>query len=146
MALVAALLEACEFCDAPENRNELIATLARPEYVGVSADALRRGFDGRLDLGHGRVHAVQNFNVFYEGQANEPSVEKAAWVIQHLRNSGRCKDGEFSFGLGRQIFRADIFEKAAARKLRTANSKRNCKSQHPNDLHENELEDETILA
>jgi ABC-type nitrate/sulfonate/bicarbonate transport system substrate-binding protein len=122
LALVAALLEACEFCDAPENRNEVVATLARPEYVNAPAAALRRGFDGEFDFGHGRVRTVRDFNLFYRHHANEPSGDKAAWVIQHLRDSGLCKDAAaLGFALGRQVFRADIFERAV--RLRSSNSK-----------------------
>jgi ABC-type nitrate/sulfonate/bicarbonate transport system substrate-binding protein len=119
VALVAALLEACEFCDAPENRNEVIAVLARPEYVGVSTAALRAAFDDGFDFGQGQTRRLTDFNVFHRTGANEPSGEKAAWIIQHLRNSGLCKDAAaLGFALGRQVFRADIFEKA----LRLRNS------------------------
>ena len=113
VALVAALLEACEFCDAPQNCNEVAATLARPEYVNVPAAALRRSFEGTFDFGHGRVRRVAEFNVFYRHAANEPSGDKMAWVIRHLHESGLCKQTSvLNFALGRQVFRADIFEQA----------------------------------
>ena len=113
VALVAALLEACEFCDDPQNCNEVVATLARPEYVNAPASALRRTFEGAFDFGHGRLRQVPDFNLFFRNHANEPSGDKAAWVIQHLRDSGLCPDaGPVNFALGRQVFRADIFEQA----------------------------------
>src|SRR5262249_26411819 len=40
LALIAALLEACEFCDVPENQDQIAATLSRPEYVNAPAAAL----------------------------------------------------------------------------------------------------------
>ena len=61
MALVAALLEACEFCDQPENHEHVIETLARPEFVGVSAEILRRGIDGDIDAGHGNTRTLPGF-------------------------------------------------------------------------------------
>jgi len=113
LALVAALLEACEFCDAPENHEEVVATLARPEYVNVPAAALRGCFQNKFDLGHGRSRTMQGFTIFHRNDANEPSGEKAGWVLQHLRDSGLCKDAAtLTFALGRQVFRADLFEKA----------------------------------
>jgi hypothetical protein len=113
LALVAALLEACEVCEAPVNRDHVIATLARPEYVGVPAAALRPAFDGRFDCGHGSVRTVSDFSVFHGHGANEPSGEKAAWIIQHLRTSGLCKGAALlNFSLSRQVFRPDLFEKA----------------------------------
>src|SRR6185437_13906564 len=54
-ALLAALLEACTFCDEPQNHAQLFATLARPEYVGVAESALRRGIGREFDFGGGRV-------------------------------------------------------------------------------------------
>jgi ABC-type nitrate/sulfonate/bicarbonate transport system substrate-binding protein len=113
LALIAALLEACKFCDAPENRSEIVALLARPEYVGTPAATLRPAFDGKLDFGHGQSRLVADFNVFHRDHANDPSAEKAAWVIRHLRNSGLCKESSgLGSALGRQIFRADIFQEA----------------------------------
>jgi ABC-type nitrate/sulfonate/bicarbonate transport system substrate-binding protein len=35
VALVAALLEACQFCATPENHERITATLSRPEFVGL---------------------------------------------------------------------------------------------------------------
>src|SRR4029077_7582366 len=81
LALVAALLEACEFCDAPENQARLVATLSRPEFVDAPAAALRRSFKGEFDFGHGRVRTVRDFCVFHRHDANEPSGDKAAWVF-----------------------------------------------------------------
>jgi ABC-type nitrate/sulfonate/bicarbonate transport system substrate-binding protein len=114
IALVAALLEACEFCDAPENHDRLAATLALPQYVNAPAAALRRGFSGEFDFGQNRARVVRNFSVFHGDHANEPSSEKAMWVLQLIRASGQCPDpSALNFALGRRVFRADIFEKAA---------------------------------
>jgi ABC-type nitrate/sulfonate/bicarbonate transport system substrate-binding protein len=113
-ALIAALLDACEFSHAPENRERVIATLARPEYVGVPEAALRAGFTGKFDFGQGGgVRAISDFNIFYGHNANEPSGEKVAWVLQHMRDSGLCEEtSSLNFALGRRVFRPDIFEKA----------------------------------
>jgi ABC-type nitrate/sulfonate/bicarbonate transport system substrate-binding protein len=115
LALMAALLEAGEFCDAPENRERLIVTLARPQYVGASVSALQSGIRGRFDCGHDMVRAVMDFNIFSRYGANEPSGEKVAWVLHHMRDSGLCPDASaLNFDLGRRVFRADIFDKAKA--------------------------------
>jgi hypothetical protein len=121
LALIAALLEACEYCDHPANHDALISTLSRPEYVGVSAAALRSGITGEFDFGHGVTRIVRDFTVFHRDHANEPSGDKAAWVLQRMRASGLCKESaELNFPLGRRVFRADLFEKAV--RLRSSNS------------------------
>ena len=113
IALIAALLEACEFCDAPENRHRILSVLARPEYVGTPAAALRRSFETEFDFGQGCLRAVPDFHVFHRHGANEPSSGKAAWVFQLVRASGLCKDpGALDFALGRRVFRMDLFEQA----------------------------------
>jgi len=122
LALVAALLEACEFCDAPDNREQIIATLARPAYVNVPTAALRRGFGAEFDFGHGEVRHFQNFTVFHRHDANEPSDFKAAWVLERLRASGLCPNPSvLTAALGQHIFRVDIFDRAVRLRNSTTN-------------------------
>jgi ABC-type nitrate/sulfonate/bicarbonate transport system substrate-binding protein len=124
LALVAALIDACQFCDDPGNWDSLVTTLARPEYVGAGALALRAGITGHFDFGHGTGRVVPNFTVFHRDGANEPSGDKAAWVMQRMRIAGWSKDAaELTFALSRQVFRADLFEKALS--LRTTMTDKN---------------------
>jgi ABC-type nitrate/sulfonate/bicarbonate transport system substrate-binding protein len=135
LALVAALLEACKYCDAPEKRGEIVATLAQREYVNAPAASLRHGFDGEFDFGHGQIRAVPDFNTFHRHNTNEPSSDKAAWALQVVRTSGLCKNpSAIDFALGRRVFRADIFERA----IRLRNS--------TVPEHESEIELEPVLA
>jgi ABC-type nitrate/sulfonate/bicarbonate transport system substrate-binding protein len=114
LALVAALLEACEYCDAPENRSPVVATLARPAYVGIPAATLESAFGSGFDFGDGCVREVPDLTVFHRYGANEPSREKAAWIIRNLKASGPCKDDpRLNPALGQQIFRDDLYRKAA---------------------------------
>jgi len=120
VALVAALLEACEFCDAPANHDTLADILARPEYVGVPAAVLRHGINGEIDLGHGQKRVIKDFCVFHRDDANEPNSHKAAWLIDLIRASGFCKDpSALNFAFGRRVFRPDLFEQAV--RLRSTN-------------------------
>ncbi len=122
VALVAALLEACEFCDQPENHEAVTKTLARPEYVGASAAALRCGLDGELDFGHDLGGAVRDFCIFHRDHANEPSGDKAAWVLELVRASGLGPEpAALNFPLMRKTFRPDIFQ--AAVQLRNSTSR-----------------------
>jgi ABC-type nitrate/sulfonate/bicarbonate transport system substrate-binding protein len=112
-ALLAALLDACAFCDEPENHPQLVETLARPEYVGVAEPTLRRGFRGEFEFGNGRARTVQDFVIFHRYDANEPSAAKAAWVLQQLRGIATgLEPSSFNAALGRRVFRLDLFENA----------------------------------
>ncbi|MEY4918299.1 MAG: hypothetical protein RL616_2212 [Verrucomicrobiota bacterium] len=135
LALVAALLEACEFCDAPENHEHIIETLARPQFVGVTANALRHGIDGEIDFGHGTERTLDDFCIFHRDHANEPSGNKAAWALDLIRASGLCpQPSALNFAFAKKIFRPDIFEKAATLRHST-----------PAQL-KREVENETVCA
>ena len=137
VALVAALLEACEFCAAPENHGRISATLARPEFVGVPAEILRRGMGGKLRFGRENVQALADFCVFYGSGANEPAGDKAAWALELIRASGLCAaPSVLDFNLARRVFRADIFDQAVRLTSKT--------STQPH--HEIRLENEPALA
>jgi ABC-type nitrate/sulfonate/bicarbonate transport system substrate-binding protein len=99
LALVAALIEGGEWCAASANHKQLIATLARPEYVGVPSSTLRRG--------------VEEICVF-PGRSNaDPSGDKAAWVLELMRASGLCPGpARLDMKLARGVFRADLFDQA----------------------------------
>lgn len=113
IALVAALLEACEFCDQPENHEHIITVLARPEYVGVAESALRHGINGDINFGHGTERSISDFCIFHCHDANEPSGDKAAWALELVRDSGLCKEpSAINFAMARKIFRPDIFAQA----------------------------------
>ena len=114
LALIAALREACEFCDQPENHAHIAATLARPEYVGVSEEILRRGLSGQLDWGNGVMRRVEDFFVFHRDGANEPIGKQAAWALQLVRTSGLCPEpSKLNFALGHRVFRADLFDQTS---------------------------------
>jgi len=135
VALVAALLEACEFCDAPDNREEIITTLAQPAYVNVPAAALRRGFSADFDFGHGGVRHIPNFSVFHRHNANEPSSDKAEWILQQLRASGLCPNpAPLTDELGCRIFRTDIFDRALCLRNSTTNIDYEKHTQSENEL------------
>jgi ABC-type nitrate/sulfonate/bicarbonate transport system substrate-binding protein len=124
LALVAALTEACEFCAIAENHDRILKTLSRLEYVNVAEDVLRRAFVGPFDFGQGRSRFVQDFTVFSGRDANDPSGDKAAWVLQNVRTSGLCPEpSALNFAFGRRVFRSDLFE--AAMRLRNSTPEEN---------------------
>jgi ABC-type nitrate/sulfonate/bicarbonate transport system substrate-binding protein len=136
VALVAALLQACAFCAAPENHEHIAATLARAEYVGVPANILKHGLGGHFAFGSGEPSSMSNFCIFHGGGANEPSGEKTAWALELVRASGLCSEtSALDFKLGRRVFRPDIFDQAF---------RRNCETSNPLK-HEIELENEPAL-
>jgi ABC-type nitrate/sulfonate/bicarbonate transport system substrate-binding protein len=112
IGLVAALVEACEWCAAPGNREQLVATLARPEYVGVPSTTLR--------------HGVEEFCLFPDRTNAGPSDDKLAWTLALMRSSGLCPRPELlNMPLARRAARLDHFERAVC--LLSANP---CEKEH----------------
>ncbi|HWD91274.1 MAG TPA: CmpA/NrtA family ABC transporter substrate-binding protein [Verrucomicrobiae bacterium] len=116
--LIAALLEACAFCDQPENRSLISEMLARPQYVNAPADCLKNilGLENLED--QPPVEAAP-LNIFYKHNANDPTDEKATWLLGHLYEmieqralplppNGRTP-------MLKNIFRRDIFQRARAK-------------------------------
>ena len=113
LALLASLIEACKYCAAPQNQEEIIATLSRAEYVGVPIAVLRRGLRGPFDFGQGDVRTVQDFCIFHGQDVNDPSPDKAAWALNLVRSSGSCPDSAaLTMVLGQRVYRSDIFHQA----------------------------------
>jgi ABC-type nitrate/sulfonate/bicarbonate transport system substrate-binding protein len=113
LALIAALIEACRFCERPENRERLIETLAQPQYVDAPIQAVRTGMGGAFDYGHGRVEKHAGFHIFSNHNANEPTPERADWVFRQLIESGVVSDPTLiPVQIPAECFRADIFHQA----------------------------------
>ena len=114
LALIAALIEACQFCQRAENRERLLETLAQPQYVGAPIQALRMGMSGTFDYGNGRVEKHSSFHIFSGEDVNAPTPAKAEWVVRNLISSGIVKDPSLvPFERAPEWFRADIFAQAS---------------------------------
>ena len=111
--LVAAMLEACDFCDQPDYREELVSLLSRNTYLNVPAQSLRQSLMTAFDCGYGKTKPVYDFHVFHRHSANEPSLDKAAWVINHIIHSGLAAQPDgIVRGTAAKVFRADLYEEA----------------------------------
>jgi ABC-type nitrate/sulfonate/bicarbonate transport system substrate-binding protein len=123
-ALIAALLEACAFCDQPKNHGLLADMLAQPHYVNAPAECLRQGLTGTTATQRPNDVKSSGRIIFHHGNANDPTDEKASWVVDrlyelmeqnilklpHLRRTP----------VVRNVFRRDIFERARATALNQA--------------------------
>ncbi len=113
LALVAALHEACRFCDRPEHRERILETLAEPRHLDTPIQALRMSMAGTFDFGHGRIEKMADFHLFHRHGANLPTVERANWVLDQMRVCHLLPDPDaVAAEAASEVFRADLFEKA----------------------------------
>lgn len=114
--LIAALLEACAWCDRPENRPLLCDMLANPAYVNAPAECLKAGFLGPFECGGIQLVNPLDLTIFHNDNANVPSDDKAHWLMDELY--GLLKLSVFRnrnldhAPVLKNVFRRDIFERA----------------------------------
>lgn len=105
--LLAALIEACAFCDEPQNRAGLNELLAEPRYVNAPADCLGDGLPGQPTL---------NSTIFHRHDANEPTDERATWLMKLLYDfldQGSVKRGPATRApVLKNIFQRDVYNRA----------------------------------
>lgn len=87
-AIIAALSEACAFCDEKENRPEVVHLLKASGCFTDCADALARSLIGPFDLGTGQRADVSSFHIFHRRDANLPTEQRAAWLVNEFMAQG----------------------------------------------------------
>jgi len=116
--LIAALLEACAFCEQAANRPLISEMLAQPQYVNAPTDCLKN-IVGIEESECRSAPGIAPLHIFYKYNANDPTDDKAAWVLGHLYEmidqralplpaNGRTP-------MLKNIFRRDIFQRARAK-------------------------------
>jgi ABC-type nitrate/sulfonate/bicarbonate transport system substrate-binding protein len=99
--LIAALVVACGFCSARENRGQVIETLCARECLNTKPSAIDESFSFGDPTG---AFAVE---------AHEPSPDKAAWVLDNLAECGLMPEvANNPYADADKVFRADIFLKS----------------------------------
>jgi nitrate/nitrite transport system ATP-binding protein len=114
IALVKALLEACEYCDDRRNRKEILELLCRPEYVGSDPIYTRPGFISPYDYGTDvEPQKLLRFNQFYVDQANCPTRSEGLWVLTQLARWGITPFPKNWVEIVERVRRVDLFGEAA---------------------------------
>ncbi|URR35504.1 nitrate ABC transporter ATP-binding protein [Thermosynechococcus sp. HN-54] len=118
LALVKALIEACEYCDTIKHRAEIAQLLCRPEYVGCTPEDAYAGFVDPLDWGDGIAAAFQpRFHQFYVDRSPCPGRLEGLWIMTQLARWQLTPFPKNWLEIVEQVRRADLFG-AAARDLK----------------------------
>ncbi|MBV9994470.1 MAG: ABC transporter substrate-binding protein [Caulobacteraceae bacterium] len=108
-ALVRALLRAAAWADDANNRPELAALLARPEYVGAPEAALRLSLLGGAELGADGA----DYLVFHRYAASFPWRSHAAWFLSQMIRWGQApRDADFAAAA--EVYDPSLLRAAAA--------------------------------
>src|SRR5207248_5665635 len=99
-----------------ENRSLLCELLAHPQYVNAPMECLEPGLVGPFEFGDHHLRSPLDLTIFHRQQANEPSDEKAAWVINELyemlEQNFQARGAPRRAPVLKNIFRREIFQRA----------------------------------
>jgi nitrate/nitrite transport system ATP-binding protein len=111
IALVKALIEACEYCDDRRNREEIVELLSREEYLNMSMEYIRPGFVDDYNYGT-KIEPLLRFNQFYVNNANYPSRVEGLWILTQLARWGYTDFPRNWVEILERVRRPDLFNEA----------------------------------
>ncbi|MHA6323689.1 CmpA/NrtA family ABC transporter substrate-binding protein [Roseivivax sp. CAU 1753] len=117
-ALTRALIRAAIWLDENDNANreEAVAILSRPEYVGADREVIANSMTGTFEFEKGDVREIPDFNVFFRYNATYPFYSDAIWYLTQMRRWGQIAEpqtDEWFRDVAESVYRPDIYLDAA---------------------------------
>lgn len=114
LALVKALLEACEYCDDYRNREEILQLICQPQYVGSAPDYTRPGFIDPYQRGTSEEpQQLSRYNQFYVDRTNCPYRIEGLWIMTQMARWGITPFPRNWIEILGRVRRVDVFGEAA---------------------------------
>jgi nitrate/nitrite transport system ATP-binding protein len=114
VALVKALLSACQYCDDLRNREEIVEILSRPEYLATNPESIRPGFIDAYNKGDGQeAQFLPSYNQFFVNKANYPDRSEMLWILTQLARWGMISFPKNWVDIIERVSRTDVFGEAA---------------------------------
>jgi nitrate/nitrite transport system ATP-binding protein len=113
LALVKALIEACEYCDDRRNRPEIVDILCQPQYLGMNPQYLRPGFLDAYHYGTGESTQILRFNQFFVDQSTCPSRAEGLWILTQMARWGMTPFPKNWVEIIERVRRIDLYGQAA---------------------------------
>jgi len=129
-ALVAATIEACQYCDVPENRLEVVEIISARPYVNAKVDYAKASMTGTYDYGGfdetDRVTPIPDFNLFHmldgleyltpPDNANYPYKSHGVWLLTQMIRWNQIDQTEYPADADQiisEIYPTEIFEEVS---------------------------------
>ncbi len=113
LALVKALIEACNYCDDRRHRPEILEMLSKPDYIGVDPAHIRPGFLDAYDRGMDTPQEqLLDFNQFYVERSNSPDRAEVLWVMTQLARWNLTPFPKNWIEVLDRVVRLDVFNQA----------------------------------
>jgi nitrate/nitrite transport system ATP-binding protein len=112
LALVKALLEACQFCQIGDNRDEVLNVICQPQYLNLHPIFVRPGFAGPLRTGKGKSLYRTDFNQFLLD--NMPRIDEQTWILAQMARWGIASFPQNYQEVVNRVVQTDVYRQAAA--------------------------------
>jgi nitrate/nitrite transport system ATP-binding protein len=111
LALVKALLEACQFCHAAENRDQVLEIISKPQYLNRDPKFVRPGFAGPLPMGTGKSLYLTDFNQFLLD--NMPRLDEQTWILAQMARWGMAPFPQNYQEILDRVVQTGVYQEAA---------------------------------
>ncbi len=113
-ALLMAVLEAQQWCDKMENKEEMAAILGRRQWFNVPPADVAGRLKGDINYGNGRVaKGTDLYMKFWQGHASYPFQSHEAWFLTEDIRWGKFEPTTDVKALVKKVNREDIWRDAA---------------------------------
>lgn len=113
-AAIMALLEAAEWMDKPENREEVVRIIAQKSYVNAPEAVVKMSMTGTFRYAKSEApRPLPDFNVFHRYAATFPWLSHAEWFITQMYRWGQIEQPLDIRKTAASVYRPDIYREAA---------------------------------
>jgi len=114
-AMLVAMLQAAQWADRPDNRQELAEILCSRDYVDARLEVVISSLHGRLQaLCRQPAGSLPDFNVFFRYAATFPWRSHAEWFVSQMYRWGQIGEAMNIRQIAERIYRPDLYRQAAA--------------------------------
>lgn len=114
-AMIMAVLDACRYIDAAENRAKVAKLISEKSYVNAPEDVIAGRFVGDYDNGIGKKWKDPNFMKFFgDGRVNFPYLSDGMWFLTQHKRWGLLKSDPDYLGVATKINQIKLYSEAAS--------------------------------
>lgn len=114
LALLKALMEACQYCDDYRYRSSVVEILAQPQYLGCSPEYINPGFTTPYNFGtQQEPQTLKRYHQFHFDQSTCPGRVEGLWVLTQLARWGIIPFPKNWIEILERVRRVDLYGEAA---------------------------------
>ncbi len=113
-AMIMAILEACRYIEAIENRAKVAKLISGKAYVNAPEEVIAGRFVGDYDNGIGKKWKDPNFMKFFEdGKVNFPYLSDGMWFLTQHKRWGMLKSDPDYLAVAKKVNQIQLYTEAA---------------------------------